>query len=257
MSKNFELLQQIGKEQEIFQTSSPERALVDAEALEKLAPMMPYAAAADVATKEVAEVNALVQRMFLLAGSEAPRTVVFTGSESGSGCTWICARAAKALASQVAGSVCVVDANLRAPGLHSEFGIPNHYGLSDALLQAEPMSNFVTQLSQPNLYIVSCGSATEQAQGLLTSNRMRARINELRDSFNYLLVDTAAMNVAKDAAVLGAGSDGVVLLLKANTTRKETARSAVQELQAAKIKVFGAVLNQRTFPIPEALYKKL
>jgi Mrp family chromosome partitioning ATPase len=119
------------------------------------------------------------------------------------------------------------------------------------------MSNFVTQLSRPNLYIVSCGSATEQAQGLLTSSRMRTRINELRDSFNYLLVDTAAMNVAKDAAVLGAGSDGVVLLLKANTTRKETARSAVQELQAAKIKVFGAVLNQRTFPIPEALYKKL
>jgi Mrp family chromosome partitioning ATPase len=46
-------------------------------------------------------------------------------------------------------------------------------------------------------------------------------------------------------------------MLKANSSRREIARKAVQDLQAANVRVLGAVLNQRTFPIPEALYKKL
>jgi Mrp family chromosome partitioning ATPase len=45
--------------------------------------------------------------------------------------------------------------------------------------------------------------------------------------------------------------------LKANSSRKETARGAVRELQAAKVRVLGAVLNQRTFPIPQSIYSKL
>jgi Mrp family chromosome partitioning ATPase len=48
-----------------------------------------------------------------------------------------------------------------------------------------------------------------------------------------------------------------VLVLKANSTRKDRARNAVRDLQAAKVKVLGAVLNQRTFPIPDKLYNKL
>jgi|SRR5580704_4828293 Mrp family chromosome partitioning ATPase len=249
MSKNFELLQQIGKEQEIFQSAEPSR-----DAFEEPAPLPPFPAAFD--KTGVDEVTALVQRVFLISGNETPRTVVFTGTEPGNGCTWLCARAGEALASRVSGSVCMVDANLRNPGLHEETGIPNHHGLSDALLDPSPMSGFVTPLSA-NLSIVSCGSAVEKAEGLLTSNRMQARMSELRSIFKYVLVDASAMNVSREAVVLGAASDGVVLILKANSSRRETARGAVRELQAAKIRVLGAVLNQRTFPIPQSIYDKL
>jgi len=246
MSKNFELLQQIGKEQEIFRASAPNR-----EVLEERIPLAPLPVAAESAGIE--EVTALVQRVFLLSGNEAPHTVVFAGTEPGNGCSWMCARAGEALASQVSGSVCLVDANLRTPRLHEQFGVANHYGLSDALLQSEPINAFVAQLSRPNLAMVSCGGAVEKAQGLLTSNRMSACLGELRSIFDYVLVDASA----KEAVVLGAASDGVVLVLKANSSRRETARSVVYELQAANVRVLGAVLNQRTFPIPEALYKRL
>jgi Mrp family chromosome partitioning ATPase len=48
-----------------------------------------------------------------------------------------------------------------------------------------------------------------------------------------------------------------VLVLKANSSRRESARGAVHDLRAAKVKVLGAVLNQRTFPIPQSIYDKL
>lgn len=249
MSKNFELLQQIGKEQEMFHLSEPSPdAFADPEQLPPL-PVPSDNAGVD-------EVTALVQRVFLISGNETPRTVLFTGTEPGNGCSWMCARAGEALAGRISGSVCMVDANLHAPSLHEQTGIPNHHGLSDALLESGPMSSFVTQLS-PNLSIVSCGSAVERAESLLTSNRMFARLNELNSMFKHVLVDAPAMNGSREAVVLGAASDGIILILKAHSSRRETARGAVREFQTAKVRVLGAVLNQRTFPIPSSIYNRL
>jgi len=72
-----------------------------------------------------------------------------------------------------------------------------------------------------------------------------------------VLIDTPGMNVSNDAAGLAAGCDGVVLVLKANASRREPSRKLVDDLRTAKVQVLGAVLNQRTFPIPESIYKKL
>jgi Mrp family chromosome partitioning ATPase len=251
MSRNFELLQQMGNELELLPAAVVQAPQAVAEPVSFPSVPVPFDGVA------FEEITALVQRVFLLPSSEAPHVVVFAGTEPGNGCTWMCARVGEALASQVAGHVCLVDANLRTPGLHEQFGVANHYGLSDALIQPEPINGFVVPLSHPNLAIVSCGGVIEKAQVLLTSKRMSARLAELRSIFDYVLVDSSAINSSKEAIVLGAASDGVLLVLKANSSRRETARSAVHELQAANVRILGAVLNQRTFPIPEGIYNRL
>ena len=248
MSKNFELLQQVGKEQAIF----PNAVLPTQEVFGQVP-----AALRTVPNPQVSagpeEICALVQRIFPLSSKQSARSVVFTGTESGTGCTWVCARAGEVLANQVSASVCLVDANLRAPRLHEQFGVANHHGLSDALMQGEPIDQFVSQLAPSNLAILSCGGVIDSARALLTSNRMNARLAELRSIFDYVLIDASP----REAAALAAASDGLVLVLKANSSRKETVRSTVSQLQAANVKILGAVLNQRTFPIPEGLYRRL
>ncbi len=270
MSRNFELLQNIGKEQEYFH---PERVLVEPEPAPAEMPLpevRPVAAAAAPApaqpaeplqfameSSQLAELSKLVQRMFLLPGGEYNHTVVFTSSDQGSGCSWICARVGELLASQVTGSVCLVDANLQNPTLHEQFGVPNHHGLSDALRQSDSIRGYVSQLSRRNLALVSCGSASADAKSMVTSDRMRARMSELRSEFDYVLIDCPSLDASNEAISLGSAADGVVLVLKANATRKDRARGAVRDLQNAKAKVLGAVLNQRTFPIPDKIYNKL
>jgi protein-tyrosine kinase len=272
MSRNFELLQNIGKEQEYFQPepaplSEPLPAPFAVPSAEGLSISAAAAAPAAMATPEpiqfsidptqLAELTKVVQRLFLLPGSESNRTVVFTASDAGDGCSWICARVGELLASQVTGSVCLVDANLQNPTLHEQFGVSNHHGLSDALRQGGSMRGYVSQLSRRNLALVSCGSEYKDVRSLLTSDRMRMRMNELRSEFDYVLIDCPAMSASEEAISLGSAADGVVLVLKANSTRKERARGAVHDLQSAQVKVLGAVLNQRTFPIPQKLYNKL
>ncbi|HVN19575.1 MAG TPA: CpsD/CapB family tyrosine-protein kinase [Dongiaceae bacterium] len=264
MSKNFELLQSVGKEHEMLQAEAeiaaePRPARVYAAAIEEPVAEVsePIAAGpSKFSPQELDEVGKLVQRVFLLPGAEAPRSVVFTSVESGSGCSWMCARAAEALARHSNASVCVVDANLRNPGLHLHFDVDNPHGLAEALSYSDSIRRFARPLSQ-NLWLLSAGNPGENSQALIGADRIRLRLGELQSEFDFVLVDVACLGKANDALTLGSAAEGVVLVLKANSSRRETARKAVQDLQAAKARVLGAVLNQRTFPIPQAIYEKL
>jgi len=86
---------------------------------------------------------------------------------------------------------------------------------------------------------------------------LRRRIQELRGGFEYVLIDAPAVSLYSDAMVLGQAADGVALVIAEQDTRKENARHAVDELGKANVRVLGAVMNKRTFPIPQKLYDRL
>ena len=116
MSRNFELMQNLGKEREVFQVATEPLAIPEPPAPMELQPLQ-----LKMEEAQRDEIFKLVQRVFLVPGGEKSRLVVVSGMEPGNGCSWICARMAEVLAAQVSASVCVVDANLRSPGLHREF----------------------------------------------------------------------------------------------------------------------------------------
>jgi len=249
MSKNFELLQQADKLHEIS-SLSPSRQSLPTDGVA-------CTPALEVGDAARGEITKLVRRLFQVPGTEAPRVVVFAGTETGNGCSWLCARLAEFLATQVNGSVCLLDCNFRSPSLHQEFGLPNHYGLSEALRQSDGIRQYLRPLSLPNFWLFSSGSPVENGQALLGSDRMRMIVQELRAEFDYVIVDAAPLDAGTDSIVLGGLSNGVVLVLKANSSRRDTAGKAIQEFHAANVPIRGVVLNRRTFPIPEAIYKRL
>lgn len=260
MSRNFELMQNLGKEQEMFlapteATTVAEPVVVEPAVTEPVlaqpVELPPLQLKMEEAQRD--EILKLVQRVFLMPG-EKSRVVVVSGIESGNGCSWICARMAEVLAAQISGVVCVVDANLRAPGLHREFGVPNHYGLTDALQVTEPIRRFVTSLSRPNLWLLSCGAQMEGMHSMMGSDRMRALLPELQREFDYVLIDAPSMDSGDDSVMLGRDAEGVILVLRADSSRRGSARRAVRNLENANVRVLGAVLNHRTFPVSDAIY---
>jgi Mrp family chromosome partitioning ATPase len=94
-------------------------------------------------------------------------------------------------------------------------------------------------------------------QTLLCSDRGRQRLHELHQEFDYVLIDAPALSQSNAATMLGSATDGAVLVIKANSSRREVARKAMEDFKAANISLLGAVLNQRTFPIPTRIYKRL
>ena len=259
MSRNFELLQNLGREREMYEVPVEPTSSVAVEPAIRVpsgpVELQPLQLKMEETQRD--EMFKLVQRVFLTPGAGRGRMVVASAMEAGNGCSWICSRMAEVLASQVSGSVCVVDANLRSPGLHREFNVPNHYGLTDALQVTEPIRRFVTSLSRPNLWLLSCGVEVEGMQSMLSSDRMRALLPELQREFDYVLIDAPPMESGDNAVALGRNAEGIILVLRANASRRESARKAVRDLETANVRVLGAVLNHRTFPVPESIYRKL
>ena len=252
MSKNFELMQQVGRECEVPPMSRLSRQVP--KTLKKSYENETRIGSGDVAREETLK---LVQRIFVSPGQKAPRAVLFAGIDQGAGCSQICLLVAETLRSTVNGSICLVEANLRSPSLPGMLGTTNHHGLTDALLQEGPIRSFARPLEIEDVWLLSCGSYSADSPIFLNSDHLKARFEELRAEFDYLIVDAPSLTRYADATALAPLTDGLVLVLEANSTRREAALMVMENLRASQIKVLGAVLNKRKFPIPASLYKKL
>ena len=87
--------------------------------------------------------------------------------------------------------------------------------------------------------------------------RFKSRLSDVRKEFSYILVDAPPINAYGEASLFGRMADGLVMVVEANRTRRESAQKAKRILDTAGVTVLGAILNKRTFPIPEFLYRRL
>jgi protein-tyrosine kinase len=263
VSKNFEILQRAGKVRDLF--------AADPETLPKFAPRPTPVAPSEPSPAIPAgrrlqlglegtsreEAIRLVHRVFLSPGADGPRTVVFSGVERRVGCTWNCAWAARALAAHVSGRVCVVDANLRHPGLHKEFGLGNSRGLVGALTEKGAVVGYASQLGDTNLWILPAGTDGSDLSRVCTPMEMDLRVNELESQFEFVLIDSPALNLYADALALGQMSDGIVLVLESSSTQRLAAKRAKQNADAHRVRVFGAVLNRFSQNVPDLVTRIL
>jgi Mrp family chromosome partitioning ATPase len=167
----------------------------------------------------------------------------------------ICARSAEILATQVDGAVCVVDADLREPSLHRRFGVEVVGGLTDVLRDGDPTRCFA-QLGH-NLWLLPSGARVAEPHTLLTSDRLRGFFKNLREQFEYVLISAPPFGSFAESIHLSELTDGVVLVVEAHATRRERARKIKTSLDAGQVPLLGVVLNNRTFPIPEWVYRRL
>jgi Mrp family chromosome partitioning ATPase len=293
MSKNFELLQQADNEQDLFQTpgnplsvadtadhkpkpaqgkefhkrvlkssSLPMRlpALIEEKAnywRKEIQRRKAYRQTDQDAITREEEVK-LVQRVFSIGGKIERQVVLFSGIDEEAGCASICLRASEILAARAEGPVCVVDAALRSPSLNQYFGVANNIkGLAEAVFESGPVQDFAQQLPGRNLWVMPSGPVSSQLNTLLFSDRLHSRMTELRTVFKHVVIHSLPFNLDPITIPLSHLTDGVVLVLEANSTRRERARRVKKNLEAASVPVLGVVLNNRTFPIPEALYSRL
>lgn len=248
MSRNFDLMQQL----EIDRGPHP------SESVAPVFPTSPENASrnghAEWASDEALR---LVQQIFFLQTREAPRVVVFAGIDHGNGCSRICGAVAEMLTRNSRKPVCLVEANFRSPALPELFGTINHYGLTDALLHDGPIRSFAKPMGHDMLWLLSSGALAADSPKLLSSGQLKTRLAELREEFEFVIIDAPPLTRYADAIALGQVTDGLVLVLEADLTRKKAAQMAAANLRSSNVQILGAVLNKRTFPIPENIYKRL
>jgi protein-tyrosine kinase len=199
----------------------------------------------------------LVERVFLGPEAGTNRVVLFSGIDRAEGGARVCAQAARTLAARVHGSVCILDADLQSKSLQQHLRIKSVPGFSEAVAQSGPVRHYAHLLASSNLWLMTSGGDGANSQAPLNSDRIRIRFDELRRQFDYVLINAPSLGTTANLAQFAQLADGVIFVVDANSTRRETTKQFKESLQELRVRVLGVVMNDRTFPIPESVYRRL
>ena len=244
MSHNFELLKQIQYEW----GAKDDRKLDDVTRL-----ATKTVASRDGVNTYEEEMLRLVRRVFLSPDGSAPRLVVFCGVDGESGSSSVFASAGQILAANSSRSVCLVDANAPFQRLSGTFAVDTTAPFSSTSASVREQCVEIGG----NLWLAGTAVLADGRGALLSVDELKQRLAQLRGVFEYVLIDAPGTSVCGNAALLGQVADAAILVIEANSTRRLTARKAKETLDAAGVRLLGTVLHNRSFPIPERLYKRL
>ncbi len=100
------------------------------------------------------------------------------------------------------------------------------------------------QTALPNFYVLPAGKIPPNPAELLGSKRFAELLNSLKDHFDLVVIDTPPVMAVTDAAVIGYRASGVLFVAAADVTNRNAAQTALDQLEHARVKFIGAVLNR-------------
>jgi hypothetical protein len=197
--------------------------------------------------------SGLVRRLFTTGQRGGHRHITFTSLADSGVRPEMTAQIGKILAKQASESVCLVEADPKAK-LSGAFAMPQGNGKNAF---AAPLGTDLTVRVARNLWLCPADRLLREDDWVPHADVVRNRMARLRREFGYMIVHAPGLGAGEAATLMGQLTDGIVLVMEANVTRRITAAKACDMLKQLKIPIFGAILDQRTFPVPESLYRKL
>lgn len=174
-------------------------------------------------------------------GSDA-RMIVISSVEPSEGKTTVSVNVAVALAENGA-KVLLIDADLRHPSVADHIGLEGGAGLTHVLSDQATVKDAVQRYWKPNLHILPAGPKPLNASMLLNSKTMSKLLDTALHTYDYVIVDTAPLVVADDAAVFGAKGNGIVLVSGCDVTMKRDLKEIAVQLDNLNVPVMGFVFN--------------
>jgi capsular exopolysaccharide synthesis family protein len=170
-----------------------------------------------------------------------PKVLVLTSPGPGEGKSTTCANLGVVL-SQAGKEVLVIDCDFRKPVMHKFFGMRNLQGVVD-VLRGERRVEDVWGEPVQGLRVIPVGSIPPNPTEILGTKRFADLLAELRQRFDYVLVDAPPVGVVSDPIILATQADGMLFVLDAQNTRKASVRQAMRSLEGVGAKVLGTVMN--------------
>lgn len=178
------------------------------------------------------------------------QTILVTSAEIGEGKTTVVSNLA--LAHAMAGqSVIALDGDMRRPSLHRALGLGQGDGLSEYLSRDEaPIDDFLTDCPLPSdarsgsLRVLVAGTATSTPTAILSSERMRRMLDELKEMADVIILDSPPVLYSSDALVVANAVDRVILVVWSGMLRNAAVQRARQGLEMVKAARVDVVLNK-------------
>lgn len=194
------------------------------------------------ASREAEAYRSLRTSLLLKTDRSDAKVLQVTSAEPGDGKTTSVSNLALAIA-QTGRKVLIVDADLRRPTVHTLFGIMNAVGLGDVLAQEIDARTAIRETRISNLSILTAGMLPENPSEMLMSRRFAETVRQLRNEYDYVLIDSPPLVVVSDPSVIASTVDGVLLVVRIDKNRRGVIRKVQQIIQTNHIKITGLLAN--------------
>ncbi|MGL4551961.1 MAG: CpsD/CapB family tyrosine-protein kinase, partial [Gemmataceae bacterium] len=180
--------------------------------------------------------------LYFTTQGERHKVIQVTSPSMGDGKSTLISNLAIAIA-QSGRKVVLVDADLRRPRMHRVFGLTARQGLAQVIGGTAELAATVQKTVIPGLSVLPCGARPTDPSELLTLPRFADVLEELREEYDYVLVDTPPLLAVSDPCAVAPRVDGVLLTIRVSKNGRPAAERARDLLTALRINILGVVIN--------------
>lgn len=172
-----------------------------------------------------------------------PRTIMVTSPQPLDGKTMVSANLAISIAQGINEHVMLVDCDLRGPSLHRLLGLNRHEGIREYLERGTSVAPYLVKTPVKKLTLLSAGKPPQNPSELLSSEKMRLLVEELKARYEdrYIIFDATPAQFAAETAFLASMMDGVLLVVRSGKTARDRALEAIENI--GRERIFGLVFN--------------
>ncbi len=137
----------------------------------------------------------------------------------------------------------LVDGDLRRPSVDKYLELVGAVGFSTVLSGAASLSDVLQKTVFPNLTALTSGATPPNPSELLGSHAAENLLGELREQFDYVIIDSSPLLAVTDGAILAAKSDGALIMARYGQTKREQLAQAIGNLKDVGATVLGTVFT--------------
>jgi capsular exopolysaccharide synthesis family protein len=185
------------------------------------------------------------------ASVQATQVVMVTSAQDGEGKTTLAGYLASSLA-RAGRRTLLLDCDLRRPACHQLFELPLQPGFSEVLLEEIDLEAAILPTTIPDLCVIPAGQWDRAVVQALAREGVLKLFEQLKQEFDFIIVDSHPVTEATDALLIGQHSDAVIFSLLRGVSHMPQVYGAGQQLSTLGIRVLGAVINGMA---PEDVYR--
>ena len=179
--------------------------------------------------------------MFSFTGESACKVAVVTSALQNEGKSTTAANLALSFA-ELGKRILLVDCDLRRPKLGRLLNLSAPAGLSNVLMDPGLLETALIK-DFGGVDVILAGDIPPNPSELLASARMEKLLEQMKEQYEYIILDTPPVNMVTDAIALAPRSDGVLFVVRSNQSDRVSVMHAVDQLEYAQAKILGFILN--------------
>lgn len=172
-----------------------------------------------------------------------PKTIMVTSAFPGEGKTFVAVNLAVSLSLGIDEHVLLIDCDLRKPQLHEMLGYSNTEGLHEYLTSRKNLSDLIIRTRVEKLSLLTGGRSPSNQAELLSSNMMKEFLEDVKGRYQdrFIVIDVPPIQLTSETSVLANYVDGIVFVVMAQKSPRETIQRSIENL--GREKILGVIFN--------------